>query len=140
MNLIKKLNIHNKEDLWKFIKQFFKFGIVGLTNTAISLGIYYIFIWINKDFYIIGNTVGFIVSVLNAYFWNNRYVFKKTEKGHAKPLVKVFISYGITFLFGTAFLFIMVECLNIPEKIAPLINLAITVPINFLLNKFWAFK
>ena len=90
--------------------------------------------------YIVANTIGFIVSVLNSYYWNNKYVFDKTEGGTVKPLIKVFMSYGSTFLLGTFLLFLMVQVIGLSELIAPLINLVITIPINFLLNKFWAFK
>ena len=124
--------------LRKLIGQFVKFGIVGVSNTAIFLAIYYAFVCINKDWYILGNTVGFAVSVLNAYYWNNKYVFRKTKKGTAKPLLKTYISYGSTFLLGTAALYLMVHDLHVSEFWAPIINLAITTPINFLLNRFWA--
>ena len=140
MSFLSKFSIHNKEELIKVIRQFIKFGMVGLSNTAISLGIYYLFVWINPELYIVGNTVGFIVSVLNAYYWNNKYVFQKSEKGHTKTLVKTFISYGGTFLLSTGLLVLMVQVFGIPETIAPLINLLVTIPVNFLLNKFWAFK
>ncbi len=129
-----------KEDIFRLCRQFFRFGLVGLSNTAISLAIYYIFIFINKDFYLIGNTVGFIVSVLNAYYWSNKYVFQKSVKGHAKPLIKTYLSYGITFLIGTGLLFTLVTFLQVPEIIAPLIILIVTIPMNFLLNKYWSFK
>lgn len=121
-------------------KQFIKFGIVGILNTLIGLGIYYIFIYIDVSLYIAGNTVGFIAGVLNSYYWNNKYVFSKSEEGHLGPLMRTFAAYGGTFLLGTALLFIMVQYLHISEWIAPLINLAVTIPLNFLLNKFWAFK
>jgi len=121
-------------------RQFIKFGLVGVSNTLISLAIYYTFVLISKDLYIVGNTVGFVVSVLNAYFWNNKYVFKKSQKGNAKPLLKTFISYGCTFLLGTGLLYLMVDIIGISEFIAPIINLIITIPINFLMNRFWAFK
>lgn len=129
---------------YKLVVQFFKFGLVGVCNTAISLAIYYIFIFVDKDLYIAGNVVGFIVSTFNAYFWNNKYVFK--EKDNKKntiskhKIVKTYISYAITLLLGTALLSVQVELLNINEKIAPLINLAITVPINFLMNKLWVYR
>lgn len=140
MRILSKLGIYSKVDLWKIIKQFIKFGIVGISNTAISLVIYYIFVFIDKDLYIAGNTAGFIVSVLNAYYWNNKYVFCKTEKDNTKPLIKTFVAYGSTFLLGTAFLFLMVNYVGISEILTPLINLLVTVPLNFLLNKFWAFR
>jgi len=128
------------EKLLDLTKQFTKFGIVGVSNTLISLFIYYIFIFINKDLYLVGNSVGFVVSVLNSYYWNNRFVFKSENRNHIKALSKTFLSYGITFVLGTVILIIMVQVLMISEAIAPLFNLIITVPLNFVLNKFWAFK
>lgn len=139
MKLFSKLGIHTKEDFYKLVKQFFKFGIVGLSNTVISLGMYYLLVFFNVN-YIVANTIAFVVSVLNAYYWNNKYVFNKKEKGHGKSMVKVFASYGSTFLLSTGLLFLMVNILGISELIAPLINLIITIPLNFILNKFWAFK
>lgn len=121
-------------------KQFIKFGIVGVLNTLIGLGIYYIFIYISVSLYVAGNTAGFIAGVLNSYYWNNKYVFTKSEEGHFKPLMKTFAAYGGTFILSTILLIIMVDYLHISEWVAPLINLIITVPLNFLLNKFWAFK
>jgi putative flippase GtrA len=112
---------------------------VGVSNTLISLAIYYIFVFISKDLYNVGYTVGFVVSVLNAYFWNNKFVFKKSQEGNTKPLIKTFISYGSTFLLGMVLLNVMVKHFGISEYIAPIINLLITIPINFLLNKFWVF-
>jgi len=140
MNLLSKLDINSKEDFYRFVKQFTKFGMVGVLNSAISLGIYYAFVVFNPTLYIIGNTVGFVVSVLNAYYWNNKYVFQKSEQGHLKTISKTFMAYGGTFVLSTALLYVMVEYLGISKVFAPIINLIITIPLNFLINKFWAFK
>jgi len=137
---ITKFDLHKKDAWIAIARQFIKFGIVGVSNTLISLAIYYIFVFISKDLYNVGYTVGFVVSVLNAYFWNNKFVFKKSQEGNTKPLIKTFISYGSTFLLGMVLLNVMVKHFGISEYIAPIINLLITIPINFLLNKFWAFK
>lgn len=130
----------NQENYIKILVQFVKFGIVGLSNTLISMSIYYIFVFINRKLYIIGNTVGFVVSVFNAYYWNHKYVFNKTDIGHMKPLIKTFVAYGVTFMLSTGMLFVMVRYLGISEYIAPVINLIVTIPLNFVLNKVWAFK
>lgn len=119
--------------------QFIKFGIVGVSNTGINLGIYYLLIYMNVN-HIIANTVGFIVSVFNAYYWNNKYVFKKTSKGHIKPFMKTFMAYGMTFLISTGLLYLLVDCMGFSKVIAPLMVLIVTIPINFLFNKFWAFS
>lgn len=131
--------LRSKEDRERIIRQFIKFGLVGVSNTLLSLAIYYALVYLNVN-YIIANTVAFLISVLNAYYWNNRFVFNKTTSGHLKPLLKTYMAYGSTFLLSTSLLFVMVHYLGISQYIAPLINLAITVPLNFLANKLWAFK
>lgn len=126
-------------DNGKIIIQFIKFGMVGASNTLISLLIYYILIYFNIN-YVIASTVGFIVSVLNSYYWNNKYVFNKSDDGNLKSLIKTFVSYGATFVLSTILLIIMVDYLSISQILAPILNLVITIPLNFVLNKFWAFK
>ena len=129
-----------KQELSRLVIQFIKFGIVGFFNTLISLSIYYIFVYIDADLYLIGNGAGFVIAVLNAYYWNQKYVFKKKDRVHTTSIIKTFTVYGFTFLVSTVLLFVMVQELDISEKIAPLIILCITIPLNFILNKFWALK
>ncbi|MCC0683603.1 GtrA family protein [Clostridioides sp. ZZV14-6345] len=120
--------------------QFTKFGIVGFSNTIIFLLVYYVLIFFKVN-YLIANAIGFIISVINAYYWNSKYVFKKKEhRNHKIAFIKVFSSYFLTFLLSTLFLIIMVKYMDISNTIAPIINLCITIPLNFLLNKVWAMK
>ena len=128
----------SKEAIIASAKQFLKFGIVGVSNTLIALFIYYSLIFLNVH-YIIANTAGFLVSVMNAYYWNSKYVFKKNSEGHKNSFIKSFLSYGSTFVLGTLFLFIMVHYLGISDKVAPILNLILTIPANFLLHKLWVF-
>lgn len=124
------------------IFQFVKFGIVGVSNTAISLIVYYIIYWINPEWYMIGNIAGWVISVSNAFFWNNRYVFKSQSEGMRqllKRIGKTYLSYGATFLMSAAFLHVEVDILHWSAVICPIINLVLTIPLNFLLNKFWTF-
>ena len=124
--------------------QFVKFGIVGVSNTLISLGVYWLCYYVFGWHYQVSNVVSFVVSVSNAYYWNSRYVFKTGERrtfsGHARAYLKAFVSYGSTFLLSTALLTFWVEACGISAGLAPVINLLITIPLNFLLNKYWAFR
>ena len=123
----------------KTIKEFIQFGIVGCSNTIISLVIYYGLIAININ-YIIAYSIGFIISVLNSYYWNNKYVFKNKKNNVKSKLLKSYIAYGATFLLSNGLLYLQVDILHLSELIAPLISLCITIPLNFLLNKYWTFK
>ena len=133
------------EGLKSTIMQFIKFGIVGVSNTLISLGVYYVCVNVFHLHHQLANFLGFVVGVVNSSFWNSRYVFKmgrrRTFFEHLKTFARTVAGYGLTsYLLGAVLLWLWVDKLHISENIAPLINLCITVPLNFLVNKFWAFR
>lgn len=130
---------NKREESW--FSQFVKFGIVGMVNTAISYAVYLALIWIGLH-YTLASIVGFSVSVLNSYYWNNKYVFR-AEGGRAwwKTFIKTYVSYaGTGIVLSNILLYLWIDVLGISAMIAPLISLVITVPVNFLANKFWAYK
>lgn len=122
----------------KGIVQFIKFGIVGASNTFIALVVYYLLLWMGAA-YLIANTISWIVSVFNAFYWNNRCVFKN-DTPWRKALVKTYISYGISFFAGTVLLIVFIEIFNMSDVIAPLFTLVLSIPMNFIMNKYWTFK
>ena len=130
---------------WNAFMQFVKFGLVGVTNTFISYFVYLIFLFLlGEKYYLVGSIVGFFVSVLNSFYLNDKYVFKKKDgenRSKAKALLKVFLSYASTGLVLSNILLVtFVETLHISKTIGPLVVLLITIPINYILNKVWAFK
>lgn len=131
------------ERQWKAFWQFVQFGIVGLSNTIISYVVYLIGISFGLH-YLLASIVGFVVSVQNAFYWNNKYVFQ-AEEGEKriwwKAWIKTFLSYASTGLvLANILLVLWVDVLHIPEALGPVINLLITIPLNFLMNKLWAFR
>lgn len=123
--------------------QFIKFGIVGAANTLLSLVIYYLVVAINVDYYLFANFISWVLCVANSFFWNNRYVFQSENnsiKDILKRIGKTYIVYGITFVLSTVLLYIEVNLLNFSELYAPIANLLITIPLNYLLNKKWTFS
>lgn len=137
LNTLKGINKSN----WKeTLVQFIKFGFIGASNTLISTAVYYLFVWIDPKLYFIGNVVGWVVSVFNSFFWNNRFVFRDSQFSWWQKLIRTYIAYGGSFIVGSILLALQVQVLGISEWIAPWINMVITIPLNFVLNKFWAFK
>ena len=89
--------------------QFIKFGIVGVSNTLISLAVYQLAL----------NALGLHYVAL--YF-------------------KSLTAYGGTFVLDSLLLVFWVEAIGIPEALAPVLNLCITIPLNFFINKYWTFR
>ena len=121
--------------------QFVGFGLIGLLNTVLSYGItnvcYYAF-GLHEQ---ISNLFAFLITVLISYLLNSRFVFEKDKQPWYLALAKVYTSYAFTelILMGVL-LFIEERLFGIPHYIATFVNLIITVPLNFLLNKFWAYR
>ena len=127
------------EKQWQGFMQFVQFCLVGVLNTAVNLAVYYVFVLINKDLYIVGNIAGFVISVMNSYFLNSKFVFKKQDE-KAKTIIKTYLAYGTNLIIGTGLLYLFVDILHISELVAPLLNLIVTIPLNYVLNKFWVMR
>ena len=80
--------------------QFIKFGIVGVSNTLISLAVYQLALNALGLHYLAANALG--LDSLLLVFW--------------------------------------MEAIGIPEALAPVLNLCITIPLNFFINKYWTFR
>lgn len=122
--------------------QFLKFSLVGVSNTIISYAIYAGCIFIGLH-YVLANVIAFLISVLNSYYWNNRYVFKEEGDSRTwwKTLFKTYLSYAFTGLVLTNVLsFVWIDVFDISAYLAPVLNLFICTPINYVLNKYWAYK
>lgn len=147
--------------------QFVKFGLVGFVNTIVSYAIYSALIYLGFH-YLFGSIAGFFVSVFTSYLLNSKFVFKETKSEEKricwKVLIKTYISYGFSGLVINSLLLILwISIIDISryvdfevgilakvgiiltntelaKYIAPLINLVITIPLNFILNKFWAYN
>lgn len=140
MNVNKDLK---EKKIYSTLIQFIKFGIVGISNTLISYCTYAVLVWLGVNF-LLSNLIGFVVSVLNSFYWNSRYVFDLNNadtKQKLKALIKTFISYaGTGLVLSSAMLILWIDIVHLSKYIAPIINLIITVPVNFVVNKVWAFK
>lgn len=139
----RKLSDEKKESLIQFLK----FGIVGFSNTLLSYLINVAVLLLLRPYklswdYIAGNVIAFLVSVLWSFYWNNKYVFGGGfGQGWFGKLMKSYLSYGFTgIVLSNVFSYIWINVLNISKFIAPLLNLIISVPLNYIIHKYWVFK
>lgn len=151
----------------RLLKQIVSFGLVGVLNTLVSQIVYMICVALGMH-YIAANVIGFIISVFHAYLWQTKVVFKEDESLEKrvwwKVLLKTYAAYAFTGLVLNNILLILwidvirieqftpvitelvnrfgiqIENRELAVTVAPLLNIVINVPINFIINKFWAYR
>ena len=161
---LEKLENHPKG---KLLLQFIKFGLVGVSNTAISYAIemlcYYVlfsktgFEGLRKVLTAVGITLtaasakivvtsilSFIVSVTNSYYWNSRHVFadgqRHTTAQHVATYFKTMACYALTGLLLSPWLKSLLVNNGVSFWVAALLVLIVTIPLNFVMNKLWAYR
>lgn len=152
LNVIYK--IFNKEltdEAFKSWEQFIKFGLVGALNTVLN------YIITETGYFFLRNpledetlalqiaqTTAFVITVFISFLINNAVVFKKEEGETRNPwltLLKTYVAYSVTGIFlNNLLVYIEMNIIHMSALIAPIINLIVDVPINFFLNKLWAYK
>lgn len=147
--------------------QFIRFGIVGVSNTAISYGTemlcYYVLfrqsrfdglcallralhITLSPETVkiIVISALAFFVSVTNSYYWNSKHVFasdgRKTLSAHLKTYFKTVACYALTGLLLAPWAKTFLVNLGVPFWMSTLLVLVFTIPLNFIMNKLWAFR
>ena len=154
------------------MKQFIKFGLVGVLSTCINYGTFMLLSSLGL-YYLIAYMMGFILSTFNAFCWGNWVVFKEDKTKVArvwwKSLLKVYAVYVVGFLVSSFLMWLWVDIVHLGQyflfltdfvtsilsivNITPsdmtlflsktigfCIDICITLPINFMMNKLWAYR
>lgn len=149
------------------MKQFLRFGMIGLFNSIINYIIYALCIRTGMH-YVLANIISFIITIFVAYLLQGKFVFKKNEEDKQqtwwKVLIKTYMSYAFTGLILTNILFILwLDIIKISTLLepfyqlskdffmwkdeytfakyfVPFLNTFIILPINFVLNKYWTYR
>ncbi len=144
--------------------QFIKFGIVGVSNTAVDWIVYYLvagFVITSSGAKPTVKAISFLVAVTNSYLWNTIWTFKKEYKASVaksdtsakgKIFTKFFIvslvGWGVNYLVFRFFINgFQYQSLSIfsrqvkTQDLYPLIFASAAAIIwNFFANKLWTYK
>ena len=150
-----------------FVSQIIKFSLVGVSNTFISYAVemlcYYL-LFLNNHFSLIqtfmksleiqvnaefiriwlSTFLAFLVSISNSYYWNCRFVFvsldrKRSLGQHMISYFKMALCYAFTGLLLAPNLKVWLMSTEMSYWLVSFLSLIVVVPVNFILNKFWAF-
>ncbi|MCG7407930.1 GtrA family protein [Paenibacillus sp. ACRRX] len=116
----------------KFLnKEFFKFLVVGIINTACTYLIYLLLL--NAFSYTVSYTISYISGILISYLLNSYYVFK--EKLNYKKMIQFPLVYVVQYLLNAVLLYVLVDNSKLEKEYAPLIVIILSIPITYILSK-----
>ncbi|SEM30471.1 Putative flippase GtrA (transmembrane translocase of bactoprenol-linked glucose) [Ligilactobacillus sp. WC1T17] len=132
------------------LKQFFditmlKFILVGIVNTAVGMGVMFLFYNLFHFNYWISSASNYIVGSIVSYFLNKYFTFQNKSKD-AKVIVKFIINITVCYLvaYGVAkpvvvYLFSSFSQ-SVQDNAAMLAGSIFFVGLNYIGQRFWAFK
>lgn len=134
-------SIHEIEHVLKIkIKLLFishwRYLLIGGLNTILSLVLYYLFLKFGIN-YLMANTICFVIGLINGYYLNAFFVFKKIAK--LNGLCKYSIVYLVSLVISLLLLFIFVQFFGFNKMAAQVMITAIITAINYMLIKKFVF-
>lgn len=117
--------------------RFIGFLFIGVFNTALSLILYAILLWLHVN-YMLASAITFIFGVLEGFILNSLLVFK--TKPHFKLLLKFTGVYTISMTLNLLMMHIFVEWFVIDKFVAQVITCALLAVINFYLVKNFVYR
>jgi putative flippase GtrA len=121
----------------KEAKQVVKFIAVGLLNTIVGYGSFFILSY--YTYYLIALILSHFIGVTHSYLWNKYWTFG-TQKNHIKEFIKFNVIYLIILIANVSLLGFLVEALTVNPRIGQLIALPLVTIISYFGHRYWSFN
>jgi putative flippase GtrA len=121
------------------VAQFLKFGIVGVSNTLLTFGVYTLLLKVFGVWYLLASGIGFAVGAVNGFLLNRRWTFRG-HQGDALTPVRWFVVQGCGLLVNLGLVFLFVEGAGLDKLVGQAIATVIVVVVTFAANRSWTFR
>lgn len=126
---------------WEPLKQFLKFNVVGILNTAIDLLVFALFNSVFGFGDVLSKTISYSCGVLNSYLWNSMWTFKQEQKRTKKEFLLFVLVNLVSYGASLGILYACREWFGIENgTLRNLIATPAAVLINFIGNKLFVFR
>lgn len=123
----------------KTLVQGIKFGLVGVLNSSVDYSVSWILVRLLGVNPVFAKVISYSAGVINSYFFNSRWTFKKQSKDSPKQKVRFILVNIVACAFAALTVKVCLEQFAIVYEIANLISIIVTVGINFIGSKFFVF-
>jgi putative flippase GtrA len=119
--------------------QFVKFGIVGVSNTLLTLVVYTLLLKVLGVLYLAASAIGFIVGAINGFLLNRRWTFREHVGDSLTP-----VRWGVVQTCGLGvdevLLYVFVHDAQLDKLIAQVCATAVVTVSTFFANRAWTFR
>jgi putative flippase GtrA len=121
--------------------QAIKFGAVGVLNTGVDLGLYFVLTrWLGLGSVpVLAKSISYSAGILNSFIWNKTWTFR-SKAGTLVTLIPFVITNLIGLGINTGTLELCLKVLHLPELAGLAVATGSTLAWNFLISKFIVFK
>ena len=124
----------------KTIQQAIKYGIVGVSNTLITMLVIWLMMKLLSCPEGISNLTGYIAGLLNSFIWNKQWTFKESAAGWFRSAWRFLVAFVICYVLQYGLILLLNAKLTIDHYYNHLIAMLFYTVLNFLINKFFTFK
>lgn len=121
------------------VVQFIKFGIVGISNTLLTLAVYTVLLKVFDVWYLAASAIGFVVGAVNGFLLNRRWTFAG-HVGDALTPIRWGVVQGCGLALNEGLLYLFVDDAHIEELLSQVFATAIVFVVTFLVNRAWTFR
>jgi putative flippase GtrA len=121
------------------IAQFVKFGIVGVSNTVLTLAVYTVLLKVFGVWYLAASAIGFVVGATNGFLLNRRWTFKE-HVGDALTPVRWGIVQSCGLGVDEGLLYVFVHDARVDKLLAQVFATAVVTVTTFFVNRAWTFR
>ena len=119
--------------------QFVKFGIVGISNTLLTLAIYTLLLKVAGVWYLAASAIGFGVGAVNGFLLNRRWTFRG-HVGDALTPVRWTIVQGCGLALNEGLLYLLVHDARLDKLLAQALATGVVTVCTFTANRAWTFR
>jgi putative flippase GtrA len=119
-------------------RQFVKYGIVGVGNTALTFVIYTVGVEIGV-LYLLALVVGYVAGGFNSYMFNRHWTFRARHLSHASSGGRFALVQGCAIAANLVLLYVLVHHLHVDKIVSQALLSVPVVAITFFINRKWTF-
>ncbi len=122
----------------KKLNELIKYGVVGVINTAMGYGVFWIFFrWLNFSPEA-ANAIGYVSALSLAFILNHIFVFSGSTIS-ATSAARFVAAFSIAFLINQIVLLVLFRIFSVPPEVAQIFAMIVYTVVFYLINKNFVF-